>query len=69
MIERRKLERWTKAETADQDEARDTQRAIRDELESGDLEGVSDGLEFTPTSKARIETRLWYMIREMSTSW
>lgn len=47
MIERRKLERWTKAETADQDEARDTQRAIRDELEEGRLEGVSDGLEFT----------------------
>ncbi|WP_318567384.1 hypothetical protein [Salinigranum marinum] len=46
MIERRKLERWTKAETADQDEARDTQRAIRDELEEGRLEGVSDGLEF-----------------------
>jgi hypothetical protein len=47
MIERRKLERWTKAETADQDEARDTQRAIRDELEEGRLEGVSDGLEFS----------------------
>lgn len=47
MIERRKLERWTKAETADQKEARDTHRAIRDELEKGRLEGVTDGLDFS----------------------
>lgn len=47
MIEQRKLERWTKAITADQEEARDTQRAIRNELEGGHLKGVSDGLEFT----------------------
>lgn len=47
MIEKEKLQRWTKSETANQEEARDTQRAIRDELETGSLRGVSDGLEFT----------------------
>ena len=47
MIARKKLERWTNSETADQEEARDTQRAIRNELNDGALHGVSDGLEFT----------------------
>lgn len=46
MITRSKLVRWTHSETADQEEARDTQRAIRDELNDGALHGVSDGLEF-----------------------
>lgn len=46
MIARSKLERWTHSETADQEEARDTQRAIREELHDGDLHGVSGGLEF-----------------------
>jgi hypothetical protein len=47
MISRSKLDRWTNAETADQEEARDTQREIRDELNEGSLQGVGDGLEFT----------------------
>ncbi|WP_276259001.1 hypothetical protein [Haloglomus litoreum] len=47
MISRRKLERWTNSGTADQEEARDTHREIRDELSEGSLQGVSDGLEFT----------------------
>lgn len=47
MISRRKLERWTNSGTADQEEARDTQREIRDDLSEGSLQGVSDGLEFT----------------------
>lgn len=47
MISRRKLERWTNTETADQVEARDTHREIRDELSEGSLEGVGDALEFT----------------------
>lgn len=47
MIERRKLERWTNFRTANREEARDTQRAIRDELEEGHLDGVGDGLEFS----------------------
>lgn len=47
MISSSKLDRWTNAETADQEEARDTQREIRDKLNEGSLQGVSDGLEFT----------------------
>ena len=47
MISRGKIDRWTNSGTANQEEARDTQREIRDELNEGSLEGVSDGLEFT----------------------
>jgi hypothetical protein len=47
MISREKLERWTNSDTADQEEARDTQRAIRSELNEGSLNGVSQGLDFT----------------------
>lgn len=46
MISRERLERWTRSETADQEEARDTNREIRAELEDGGLHGVSDGLDF-----------------------
>lgn len=46
MISQAKLKRWTKSETADQEAARDTHRQIRDELEEGSLQGVSEGLEF-----------------------
>lgn len=46
MISRRKLERWTNSGTADQEEARDTQWEIRDELNEGSLQGVSNALEF-----------------------
>lgn len=46
MISRTKLNRWTHSETADQEEARDTNHEIRANLEEGSLEGVSEGLEF-----------------------
>jgi hypothetical protein len=47
MISRKKLKRWTNSGTADQEEARDTHREIRDKLNKGSLQGVSDGLAFT----------------------
>lgn len=47
MIRREKLERWTNSETADQEEARDTHQEIREHLEKGRLEGVSEGLDFS----------------------
>jgi hypothetical protein len=47
MISRRKLQRWTNSGTANQEEARDTHREIRDELSEGSLQGVSESLEFT----------------------
>ena len=46
MISRAKLNRWTHSETANQEEARDTNRELRDDLEEGGLQGVSEGLEF-----------------------
>lgn len=47
MISRAKLNRWTNSETASQEEARDTNRELRADLEEGQLHGVSEGLEFT----------------------
>lgn len=46
MISRAKVNRWTHSETANQEEARDTNREIRANFEEGDLRGVSGGLEF-----------------------
>lgn len=46
MITKAKLERWTKSETADREEAKETHHEIREDLEEGELKGVSKGLEF-----------------------
>jgi len=62
MISRAKLNRWTNSETANQEEARDTNRELRDDLEEGGLQGVSEGLEFATLLQVRTGTRLWCTI-------
>lgn len=47
MITKAKLDRWTNSETADREDAKETHHELREELEDGDLTGVSEGLEFT----------------------
>ena len=46
MITKAKLSRWTNSETADHEDAKETHQKLREELEDGDLKGVSEGLEF-----------------------
>lgn len=47
MITKAKLDRWTNSETADREGAKETHHELREELEDGDLQGVSEGLEFS----------------------